>query len=74
MTQLEHETKEDFCGLCISVPLAFAGVGAGAYGTSKGSHKKYKKISLWIGIISIIISLLIAGYYLFYKKDCKSCQ
>lgn len=68
------ETKEGFCGACLAIPLAFAGVGASAYGahSSRGKHKKQKKIALWAGIISIVISILIVVYFLFIAK-CKDC-
>jgi hypothetical protein len=69
-----NETKESFCGACLAVPLAFAGAGASAYGSgSKGKHKKQKKIMFWLGIISVLISLGIAVYYLWIKK-CDDCQ
>ena len=66
---------EGFCGACLAVPLAFAGVGASAYGSSnsRSAHKKQKKIILWSGIISVIISLVIAIYYLFFSK-CTKCR
>jgi len=68
------DTKEDFCGACLAVPLAFAGVGASAYGAKKSSRGKYKiqkKCALWGGIIAIVISLIIACYYLRTCKDCR---
>lgn len=69
------ETKESFCGACLAVPLAFVGIGATSYGSSsKKKHKKTKKIALWTGIAVTIISLLIAIYYLWIKKDCTSCE
>jgi ABC-type proline/glycine betaine transport system permease subunit len=65
--------KEEFCGACAAIPFAFAGVGASAYGSSsRGNHKNQKKIALWGGIISVIISVLIAVYYLWIKK-CTDC-
>ena len=69
----KKEIKENFCGACLSIPLAFAGVGASAYGAtnSREKHKKSKKIILWAGIITIIISLLIIIYYM---TMCKSCR
>ena len=72
--QSDQNVIEGFCGACLAVPLAFAGVGASAYGSSsRGKHKKQKKIALWAGIISIVISLLIAVWYLYFSKctDCK---
>ena len=68
----EQDTQEGFCGACAAIPLAFAGVGASAYGaSSRDSYKKAKKIALWAGIISIIISISIAIYYL---KTCSNCR
>ena len=68
----KEDTKEDFCGACAVVPLAFMGVGASAYGSSsKGSNKKMKKILLWSGLISVIITIAIAYYFL---KNCSDCQ
>lgn len=73
---VDGDIKEEFCGLCLSVPLAFAGAGASAYGASgsKKTHKTAKKISLWSGIVAIIVSVIIAVYYLIFKKDCKACK
>ena len=64
---------ENFCGACLAVPLAFAGVGASAYGASnsRSKYKKQKKIALWIGIITIVISLIIGIYYLFSCQNCR---
>jgi Na+-driven multidrug efflux pump len=67
------DVVEGFCGACLAIPFAFAGVGASAYGaSSRGKHKKQKKIALWGGIITIVISVLIAVYYLWIKK-CVDC-
>ena len=68
------EIKEDFCGACVAVPLAFAGVGASAYGSSsKGKHKQRKKIALITGGVSILLSVLIVVYYLYIRK-CATCR
>ena len=68
-----QDIKEDFCMACMAVPLAFAGVGASAYGAnnSRGSHKRSKKIALWGGVITIVLSLIIAIYYM---TSCKTCR
>lgn len=73
--QKDKDVIEGFCGACLAVPLAFAGVGSSAYGTSssRGNHKKQKKIALFIGVLSIIISLLIAVWYLYFSK-CTDCR
>ena len=68
----KEDIKEEFCMACLAIPLAFAGVGTSAYGaSSRGSHKKSKKIVLWSGIATIIISLIIAIYYL---TSCTNCR
>lgn len=68
-----ENVKEEFCGACLAIPFAFAGVGASAYGaSSRGHHKKQKKWAIWGGIAVIIISILIAAYYLWIKK-CTDC-
>lgn len=69
----KQDIKEPFCGACAVIPLAMAGVGASAYGSNnKGSYKKNKQIMLWGGIITIIISILIAVYFLWFK-ECSQC-
>ena len=71
----KKDQKEFFCPACISIPLAFVGVGVSAYGASgsKKSHKKQKKIALLIGIITIIISIFIIIYFLWISK-CENCR
>ena len=55
-----EDVKEGFCGACMAIPLAFAGIGASAYGSSgsRRNHKSSKKWSLRIGIISILKALI----------------
>ena len=70
-----NDTIEKFCGACLAVPLAFAGVGSAAFGSSgsKKSHKTQKRVALWIGIVTVVISLLIAIYYIWISK-CTNCR
>jgi Na+-driven multidrug efflux pump len=72
---MKEEIKEEFCGACLAVPLAFAGVGASAYGsTSKGKYKSQQKIKKYMligGIILTVISIIVAWWFL---KKCKSCR
>jgi uncharacterized membrane protein YvbJ len=66
------DNKENFCGACIAAPLALASVGTSAYGaTSRGSNKRMKKFLVWGGIISAIITLIVAYFYL---KNCSDCK
>ena len=68
-----EDVKEFFCGACVMIPFAFAGIGASAYGAnSRGKYKKQKKWALWGGIATTFLSIIIAIYYLFIKK-CVDC-
>lgn len=68
-----EDIVENWCGACLAIPLAFVGVGASAYGSSsRGKYKQQKKWSLYIGIFSVILSIIIAIYYLYFKK-CTDC-
>lgn len=69
----KKEVKESFCPACLSIPLAFVGVGSSTYSSgSRGKYKSQKKWALIIGIISTVISIAIAVYYLYIVK-CKTC-
>ncbi|ATE87135.1 hypothetical protein [Shrimp hemocyte iridescent virus] len=61
--------KENFCGLCMAVPIALAGAGV-AGGLSAKEYKKRKMIALTVGIVVLLISL---GLYWYYK-DCQTCK
>ncbi len=65
------EIKEEFCGACLAIPAALAGVGAAGIGAKKGGHNKMKKILLWGGITVTVISALIAVIYLLKCKNCR---
>ena len=71
----KEDIKEDFCPSCLVVPIAFAGAGATAAGTTVSQkHKTMKKALLISGVVTVILTLIIGGYYIFYKKDCKECS
>ena len=65
-----NNSKEEFCGACLTVPVAFAGAGAASYGI-KGKHKKMKKIMLWSGLIITLLSIIISIYFLFRCQKCR---
>ena len=65
------EIKENFCGACLAIPAALAGVGAAGVGAKKGNHSKMKKILLWGGISVTVISAIVAVIYL---AKCKNCR
>jgi uncharacterized membrane protein YsdA (DUF1294 family) len=70
---MNSNSKENFCGACITVPLAMAGAGVGAIGANqKGQHKKRKKYILITGISISLIFTIISVYILFIKK-CDTC-
>jgi hypothetical protein len=73
MKKDNEDTKEEFCSSCAMGVVAIAGaVGAGAGASSKKMHKKYKKILIWVGIATFIISIAVAGYM--WKQNCKECR
>lgn len=63
------EIREDFCGMCMAVPIALAGAGvAGA--STKEQYKKRKSIMMWTGVVVLLVSIFMMWYY----RDCKSCK
>jgi len=68
--------KEDFCGACLALPLAFAGAGtatANAYQSKpveeNGEKSKFGGIFFW----SVVISVLGLVATVWFMSDCKSC-
>jgi FtsH-binding integral membrane protein len=73
-TQIDEngDTKEEFCGACLAVPLALVGAGAAGVGAKqKGRYKKMKNILLWGGIALTVVSVIVAIIYL---RNCKNCR
>jgi hypothetical protein len=58
--------KENFCGACITIPLAFASAG-----TAIGAEKKAKLKQL--AIVLTIVSILLTIYFIYIKK-CNTCK
>ena len=67
-----EEIKEDFCPVCLAVPLTMLASG-GIAGSKLGSNKKKKKIYKWTGIICFLLALGLFIYYIINRKNCKSC-
>lgn len=63
------EVREDFCGMCMVVPIALAGAGVAGL-SSREDYRKRKRIMISTGIIVLIISLFLLWYY----RDCTSCK
>jgi len=60
--------REDFCGMCMAVPIALAGAGMAGL-ASKSDYQNQKYIMITVGMAVLIISLI-----LLYKfKDCQEC-
>jgi hypothetical protein len=65
------DLKENFCGACLALPLAFAGAGtATATAGAEGKNGKKSNIFFWSVVISVLG--LIATVW-FMSGDCKSC-
>jgi len=63
------ETREDFCGLCMAVPLAL--VGAGVTGlTSAKDYQTRKWVKLSVYMVILVIALILFINY----KDCEKCN
>ena len=71
----KEEIKEDFCPSCLIVPLAVVGTGAATAGELvPQKHKKWKKVLLWSGVLTIISVVALIIYYHINKENCKSCK
>lgn len=58
--------KENFCGACLTIPLAFAGAG-----TAIGAEKK-AQLYKW-AVILTVVSILLTVYFVYVKK-CNTCK
>jgi len=75
MNDNDEEQKEEFCGACLAVPLAFAAGGGGVAASStlvdRKKYKKLKKLMFMVGIIVAVISIFYSGYVLYKQKKAK---
>lgn len=62
------EIREDFCGMCMAIPVALAGAGIAGLSTRE-DYKKRKWMMIGAGVIVLVITLLL---YLKYR-NCSSC-
>lgn len=71
---MSKQNKEEFCPLCVTIPLALAGAGATSVGSlDNEKNKKLKRILKWFGVSLTIFSILLMIYW--YKiKECKECK
>ena len=70
----EENVKEDFCPVCIAVPLALMSSGAALSSESKGTTKNTKKNLRYLSIFLLAIAIMV-GLYVSQKKDsCNACK
>lgn len=70
---MTKKLKEQFCGVCAAIPLAFAGGGSTVISSKKKDSKNRYNIIYNISIIVTILSVLYIIYY-FYISNCKKCK
>ena len=58
--------KENFCGACLTIPLAFVGAGTAIGAETRVTLKRW-------AIIITIVSVLLTVYYVYVKK-CTTCK
>lgn len=68
-----NDVKEGFCGACAAIPMALVGAGVTGFGAhqSKGQHNKRRWITMIIGVLITVISVIVAIYFL---TRCDKCQ
>lgn len=62
--------KEDFCPMCITVPLALAGMGVSGVALSGNDYNRRKIIV--IVTVSVFVIILVALFI--YGRRCSSCS
>jgi hypothetical protein len=67
----KQDIKENFCGACLSIPLAFAGIGVSSYGSNSSKSHKTKKKIIKIGLVISVISIIIGFYFYLSCKECR---
>lgn len=68
------DVKEGFCGACAAIPMALVGAGVTGFGAhqSKGRHNKQRWITMIIGIVITVISVIVAIYFLTRCDQCRA--
>ncbi len=73
MTKEEIDDKEEFCGVCLTAPLAMVASGGGIAGSSalidRKKHKTLKSVIFVIGISIAVLSILYSIYVLYKQKS-----
>ena len=64
----DNDSKEEFCGACLTVPIALAAGGGGIAGSSafvdRKKHKTIKTVLFVVGITIAVLSILYSAYVL----------
>jgi len=76
---MTKNSKENFCGVCAAIPLAFASGGSTVVsGTKKDDKKNLKYTMLYTVIynISVFVTILSTLYliYYFFISKCNTCN
>lgn len=70
-----NEEKEEFCGACLTAPLALAAGGGGLASSSvlidRKKHKTIKTIILVVGIVIAVLSIAYSLYIINKKSSSK---
>lgn len=72
---MTKKSKEEFCGVCAAIPLAFAGGGSTAISSKKKKEHENSGYNMMynISILVTILSVLYIIYY-FFISNCKKCK
>lgn len=67
-TDNQEDNKEEFCGACLTVPIALAAGGGGIAGSStlvdRKKHKNIKNVMFVVGITVAVLSISYSLYVL----------
>lgn len=65
---MTNDIIEHFCGACVAAPLMLIGTGTAV--TSEDETKRNDMI-FWGGIVLTILSAIV---FIYYRRTCKSCR
>lgn len=78
MSNEQQEKKEEFCGACLTVPIALAAGGGGLAGSSalvdKKKHKTIKTVILVVGITIAVLSISYSLYVLCKRSSSSGLE
>ena len=72
MIKEKEKSKEEFCGVCTAIPLAFAGTGTATLSKDNKENKRVKTLHI-VSIVLTILSILYVIYYMCISK-CNTCK